>query len=521
MRSTDRRCCSAWSGSRWLAIRESFGAFDVARYARRVVEQEAQFRNLVAGSNDVIMVLDGELVVRWQSPAAARQFGLSDQDVVGRHFLSMIQPADASAAAERLSCSLLARAASTRPVVVEVDPVVAKVRANVPAAVERPYLIEARLRDGFGRWRETESSVSDQRHVPEVGGLVLHIRDVGERKEMERTVHRLAYADELTGLANRRQLLRTIGSLRSVALVNGAMLLVELDGFTAVNDVRGYDIGDAVLVEVARRLRTGSGGADLAARLSGDEFAIVTESSPVRAYALATRLVTMLAEPVVLPGATVHLTASVGMTDLAGGENSEDVLRRADLALRRAKQLGRGRVEWYDAAVEEQLLRRMTLEQELPGALDRGELDLIYQPILDLVAGRPLARRGAAAMAAPAAGHAATGRRDPGGRGPRPDREDRQLGALPGDPAVVDLAARGAGPVGGGQRLTAPVRRRTDPTRSPVRSAAAGCRPSDWCWSWPSGASPTTPTRWPGAWVSSAAGASGPPWTTSVRPRSR
>lgn len=374
-----------------VAIRESFGAFDVARYARRVVEQEAQFRNLVAGSNDVIMVLDGELVVRWQSPAAARQFGLSDQDVVGRHFLSMIQPADASAAAERLSCSLLARAASTRPVVVEVDPVVAKVRANVPAAVERPYLIEARLRDGFGRWRETESSVSDQRHVPEVGGLVLHIRDVGERKEMERTVHRLAYADELTGLANRRQLLRTIGSLRSVALVNGAMLLVELDGFTAVNDVRGYDIGDAVLVEVARRLRTGSGGADLAARLSGDEFAIVTESSPVRAYALATRLVTMLAEPVVLPGATVHLTASVGMTDLAGGENSEDVLRRADLALRRAKQLGRGRVEWYDAAVEEQLLRRMTLEQELPGALDRGELDLIYQPILDLVAGRPLA----------------------------------------------------------------------------------------------------------------------------------
>src|SRR5262249_46896335 len=163
---------------------------------------------------------------------------------------------------------------------------------------------------------------------------------------------------------------RTVDALRSVPRVGGAVLLVKLDGFTAVNDVRGYDIGDAVLVEVARRLRTGAGGSDLAARLSGDEFAVVTEEPPVRAYALATRMVPVLAEPVVLPGGvTVHLTASVGMTDLADGDNSVEVLRRADLALRRAKQLGRGRVEWYDGAVEEALLRRMILEQELPGAL--------------------------------------------------------------------------------------------------------------------------------------------------------
>jgi EAL domain-containing protein (putative c-di-GMP-specific phosphodiesterase class I) len=79
------------------------------------------------------------------------------------------------------------------------------------------------------------------------------------------------------------------------------------------------------------------------------------------------------------------------MADLAGGANGDDVLRRADLALRRAKQLGRGRVEWYDAAVEEAIVRRMTLEQDLPDALSRGELDLIYQPIMDLVQQRPLA----------------------------------------------------------------------------------------------------------------------------------
>jgi diguanylate cyclase (GGDEF)-like protein/PAS domain S-box-containing protein len=351
-----------------VALRESLAALDVSRYAGRVVAQEAQFRSLIAGSTDVIMVLDGDLIVRWQSAASARLFGLSDQEVVGRHLQSMVHPDDAVYVADRL----------------------ADVCAGF-GCTDRPTLIEARLRDGFGQWRETESSAADQRALPEVGGIVVHIRDVTERKDMERALHRLSFADQLTGLANRRQMLLSIVAQRCVPRVRGALLLVELDGFNAVNDVRGFDIGDAVLVEVARRLRAGTAETDLPARLGGDEFAIVTDTSPVQAYALATRLLMMLAEPIVLPNVTVHLTASIGMADVAGGSSVDDVLRRADLALRRAKQLGRGRVEWYDAAVEAEMLRRMTLEQDLPGALVRGELDLIYQPILDLVASRPLA----------------------------------------------------------------------------------------------------------------------------------
>jgi diguanylate cyclase (GGDEF)-like protein/PAS domain S-box-containing protein len=356
-------------GAAGVAVREALGALDVSRYGRKLLAREAQFRSLVAGSSDVIMVLDQDLIVRWQSPAAARQLGLSDQEVVGRHFKSMIHTEDAVLVADRLD----------------------RIRTATGEGGGPPGLIEARMRDGFGAWRETESSVSDQREVPEVAGLVVHIRDVGERKDLERSLHRLAYADQLTGLANRRQALVSIGALRSVARVRGALLLIELEGFQAVNDVRGYDVGDAVLVEVARRLRAGSADTDLAARLSGDGFAVVTEASQVQAYALATRLLTMLAEPISLPGATVHLSACVGLTDLAGADGPEDVLRRGDLALSRAKQLGRGRVEWYDEMLEQAILRRMTLEQELPDALRRGELDLIYQPILDLVAVRPLA----------------------------------------------------------------------------------------------------------------------------------
>jgi diguanylate cyclase (GGDEF)-like protein/PAS domain S-box-containing protein len=353
-----------------LALREAVTAIDVSSYTRRVTAQVARFRSLVAASTDVMMVVDSELVVRWQSQAAARQLGLSDADVVGRNLLSMVHPDDAGVFAQRL----------------------ADVRAGLGTGVdgEPPALVEARIRDGFGKWRETESSMSDQRDVPEVAGLVVHIRDVSERKAMERTLRQLAYADRLTGLANRRQTLQSVMALRSAPRVRGALILVELDGCPAVTDGGGGEVADAVLIEVAQRLRAEAEDSDVPSRLTGDEFAIVTEAGPVQAYALANRLLTVLAEPVVLPETTVRLTASIGLTDLAGGADPEEVLRRAELALLRSRQLGRGRVEWYDDVAEAAMVRRMTLERELPGAVARGELDLVYQPILDLSALRPV-----------------------------------------------------------------------------------------------------------------------------------
>ncbi|HEX6870450.1 MAG TPA: EAL domain-containing protein [Micromonosporaceae bacterium] len=352
-----------------VTLRETLAAMDVSRYARQLVAQEAQFRSLVAGSTDVIMVLDSGLVVRWQSAAAARLFGLPDHQVVGRHFQSMLHPEDAVLVADLL----------------------ADVCEGSAGGGDRPTLIEARLRDGSGRWRETESSVSDQREVPAVAGLVVHIRDVGERKDLERKVHRLAYADQLTGLANRRQMLLSIVALRAMPRARGALLLIRLDGLDAINDVRGYHVGDAVLVEVARRLRADCTETELPVHLAGDQFAVVTEASAVQAYALATRLLVRLTEPIAVADTSLTLTANIGMTDLASGVDSDEVLRRADLALHRARQLGRGRVEWFDQAVEQALVRRMTLEMDLPLALSRGDLDLMYQPILDLAAGRPAA----------------------------------------------------------------------------------------------------------------------------------
>ncbi|MEV0902901.1 EAL domain-containing protein [Actinoplanes sp. NPDC049802] len=349
-----------------LVVRELLVVRDIRRYAGRLRVAEAHFRSLVAGATDLTLVLDERLTVRWQSPAAARLFGLRDEEVIGRAFQELIHPDDAADAGAVIG-SVLAGEHEGGP----------------------PVLVNARLRDGARLWRDTESTISDQRAVPEVAALVVHVRDVGERRHLERTLTRLSYLDQLTGLANRRALMRDLLAFRRRAGRQGTLLVIDLHGLAEVNDTRGREIGDAVLIEVSRRIRGLLGGEDVAARLGGDEFAVLTSESAVPAYALAARIVTTLGEPYPLPGATVTLYTSVGLAELSGGADSDDVLRQADLARQRARQLGRDRVEWYDPDVEIQLHRRMELEQQLLGAAGRGELDLVFQPVVELRDGHP------------------------------------------------------------------------------------------------------------------------------------
>ncbi|MBB4737106.1 diguanylate cyclase (GGDEF)-like protein/PAS domain S-box-containing protein [Actinoplanes octamycinicus] len=349
-----------------LVLRELLVVHDIRRYAGRLRVAEAHFRSLVAGATDLTLVLDEQLTVQWQSPAAARLFGLRDAEVLGRPFGELIHPEDAGDALAVIG-SVLAGEHEGGP----------------------PVLVNARMRDGAQLWRDTESTISDQRAVPEVAALVVHVRDVGERRHLERTLHKLAYLDQLTGLANRRALMRELHAFHDRPGRHGTLLVVDLHGVAEVNDSRGREVGDAVLTEVARRLRGLLGGEDVPARLGGDEFAVLTPDSAVPAYALASRIVTTLGEPYALPGAGVVLHTTVGLAELAGAADPDEVVRHADLARQRAHQLGRDRVEWYDPDVELQLHRRMELERQLLGAAGRGELDLVFQPVTGLRDGHP------------------------------------------------------------------------------------------------------------------------------------
>lgn len=352
-----------------VAGREAFAVMDVRRYAAELADQEAWFRSIVSGSSDVTMLLDENLTVRWQSPAAARQLGLSDADVLGRVFSSLFHPDDAPGLAEALRALLM-------------DP------------PERPVLVAGRIRDGFGQWRHTESTAADHRAEPSVAGLVVHIRDVGDRRRMEHTLHRLAFVDPLTGLPNRRAALRALTELRDRAGAearHGSVIVLDVGGLKAVNDSRGHEVGDAVLVEVAHRLRDRVTPDHLVARLGGAEFVVLTSTSPAVADSTAARLVTALGEPVEAVGGRVFLTASAGVAEFAPGATPDELLAGADLAMRHAKQRGRNRVERYDESLEFQLLRRGVVEAELRGAELRGELDLVYQPIVRVDDRRPVA----------------------------------------------------------------------------------------------------------------------------------
>ncbi len=208
----------------------------------------------------------------------------------------------------------------------------------------------------------------------------------GEMAIREASFKQLALTDPLTNLGNRRAFAQSLEQ-RVVGGTPSVVLSIDLDGFKNINDLRGHDVGDSVLVEVAGRLRANLRPDDFAARLGGDEFAVVLWSPPAEAAAAASRLCSVLAAPYDVAGCALFLSASIGMAPGDGAIDVADLMRNADLALRFAKLRGKNRVEGYAEAYTQWLRRRITVETELRGAIGRGEFSLLYQPVVALGSG--------------------------------------------------------------------------------------------------------------------------------------
>ncbi|MDG4829419.1 bifunctional diguanylate cyclase/phosphodiesterase [Solwaraspora sp. WMMD1047] len=211
----------------------------------------------------------------------------------------------------------------------------------------------------------------------------------GRLAEREEYFRELAHTDPLTGLANRRGLLRAMAE--ETATAGPCVLLgLDLDGFKNVNDMRGHDVGDAVLVEVGQRLRTNLRPGDVAARLGGDEFAVLMWGRLPEAQRVAERLLGVLGRPYEHDDGRVFLSVSIGVADQCTAGDTDAMLRNADLALRYAKQRGKNRIERYDVAYDRLLRRRTMLEHEMRGAVERGELRLAFQPVVAVPSVRPV-----------------------------------------------------------------------------------------------------------------------------------
>lgn len=274
----------------------------------------------------------------------------------------------------------------------------AKIAAAMARTVEKNAQgasIEFRLRTGDGSYRWVENrytTVRDKNNrLLEIEGMII---DITERKAAEDKIAQLARTDSLTGLANRGTFIERLRQAFSSTKRGGnafAVLYLDMDHFKTINDTLGHQTGDLLLREMADRLKSCARDNDVVARLGGDEFAVLQTdiNEPENAGTLAATILTSLTRPYLLGGNDLHVTVSIGICpygpDSAGPES---MLAQADLALYRSKEEGRNRYRFHTDDLDDQVLERMKLADQLRSAIEDGELELYYQPQVELASGR-------------------------------------------------------------------------------------------------------------------------------------
>jgi len=329
---------------------------------RREVEAAIRLAAIVESSEDAIISQDPYGVVTSWNPGAERLFGWTAAQMVGQrveHLLTSGATGD-----ERHFFDLAVRGGAVAP-------------------------FETQRRRGDGALLDVMLTLSPLR---DPDGLVVGVstiaRDIGDRKLLELSLRHQALHDALTGLPNRTLLDDRMSHALTAAHARGgtlAVLFLDLDRFKVLNDAEGHAAGDAVLVEVAHRLREAVRPQDTVARFGGDEFVVLCETGGlVTAQHVAERLHGSLSHPFHHDGAARFLAASIGIATAHDSSTAADLLRDADTAMYRAKELGRGRTAVFDADIRARASARLEATTAARRALDEGELRVHYQPIVDL-----------------------------------------------------------------------------------------------------------------------------------------
>jgi len=346
-------------------------------------EASNSLRDLADRTGDMVLICDLDGTINYASPLAAG-FSYPMDELIGKPLSDFVHPEDIRAAR--------AAVATVIGLSDDVNEAFGDAAASKQVtAGEEPGRFSCRVRAADGTWRHVECAVLLYRVPGEPARMLLSVRDVSDQVALRQQVTHLTFHDGLTGLPNRAYVEeRAREALEASGERLAGVIFLDLDGFTAVNDLIGHGAGDLVLAQSARRLRAVVPAQDTVSRWGGDEFAVLMENAAgaQEIIELAERLAGVIAgEPFRVADRDLGLTASVGVA-LADGSAPGVVLRNADVAMARAKDGGGSRVEVYAAHMHADVVRRLDMASDLQRAIAREELQLQYQPIVELATSR-------------------------------------------------------------------------------------------------------------------------------------
>lgn len=334
---------------------------------KTLMQSEERFRALVQNASDVIVVLSAEWTIKYVSGSVEEILHCRPENLVGSNILNLLCSKNRALMQNFLVDCLHS---PTNP------------------------LLELYYQCGRDRLCYVEIVANNLLAHPSVGGIVLTLRDISDRKRAVEELRHNAYHDALTNLPNRtlftERLQQAVKRAKSQDDYVFALLFLDLDRFKIVNDSLGHAIGDELLIATARRLESCLREGDTISRFGGDEFGILLDDieNSDRAIAVAERIGHSLALPFNLDGNEVFISTSIG---IALGCKAvgwlDDILRNADIAMYRAKALGKDRYEVFDTAMHTQIVQRLQLETDLRRAIEQHEFRVYYQPIILLETG--------------------------------------------------------------------------------------------------------------------------------------
>jgi diguanylate cyclase (GGDEF)-like protein/PAS domain S-box-containing protein len=337
---------------------------------------EERLSSLIRNSSDFVCILAADGTVRFASPSVERMFGHQPATLLDRDISELVHSEDV----QRLRALLASTAAGTHHAS----------GGQTPVAEFRVW------QESKQSWRDVEALATNLLDDSTIEGIVLNIRDISERKSFQDELEHQAFHDTLTGLPN-RALFRNrvehalLGRRRDRLPV--AILFLDVDDFKYVNDSLGHAAGDLVLGEVAHRLEDCMRPVDTAARIGGDEFAILIRDaeSELQAIEIAQRLMGAVSAPIALDGRDLALATSIGIAfsdqHMVSSRDADELLRNADAAMYMAKENGKGGYRIFEPEMHARAMARLELKSELQRALDAGEFTLRYQPIMDIARG--------------------------------------------------------------------------------------------------------------------------------------